>query len=111
MMVELRRYERVGFLGKLELTATPGGLPQPARSLDLSLGGVGAITQSVFTVGEIVSVTFFLKDTVNCEAKDHVAGRVVHLAANVDANTIGIQFLSPLSEAEHPLLVRKLLSL
>jgi c-di-GMP-binding flagellar brake protein YcgR len=110
-MVELRRYERVGFLGKLELTATTSGLSQPARSLDLSLGGVGAITQSVFAVGEIVTVIFFLKDTANCEVKDHVAGRVVHLAANVDANTIGIQFLNPLSEAEHPLLVGKLMRL
>lgn len=109
-MLELRRYERVAFPGKLELTAMPGGAPQPARSLDLSLGGVGAITQSVFPVGQLVTTTFFLKGASEEEVEDQVVGRIVHLSAAADANTVGIQFLYPLTEAEHPGLVCKLMS-
>ncbi len=108
-MKELRRYERVGFLCKLELTAIPGGIPQPANSLDLSLGGVGVITQSVFPIGQLVTATFFLSDSVRGEIQDPVVGRIVHFAADVDANRVGIEFLAPLTEKEHHRLVGRLL--
>ena len=110
-MIENRRYERVSFMCKLELTAMPDGEPQPARSLDVSLGGVGAVTEATFDVGETVTVTFFLKDSAHREAKDQVVGRVARLAADADANTLGIQFLNPLTEAEHPRLVSTLMNL
>ena len=38
-------------------------------------------------------------------------GRVVHFNANVDANHVGIEFLQPLTESEHPRLVGKLADL
>jgi c-di-GMP-binding flagellar brake protein YcgR len=109
-MLELRNYQRVSFLCKLELTALPDGTPQPARSLDLSLGGVGAITQAVFPVGQLLRVLFFFKDSAQGEIQDQADGRVARFAADAEANTVGIQFLSPLNEAEHPRLVGKLLS-
>ncbi len=108
-MSELRTYERVGFLCHLELVVLPDGVPQPASSLDLSMGGVGVITQAGFSVGQLVAVTFFLKGPD--EAKVRVTGRVARLAAGGDANVLGVQFLSPLTEAEFPRLVGKLLSL
>ena len=108
-MESLRRYERVSFMCKLELTDSSGGPAQPARALDLSLGGVGAVSQASFSVGEMLTVTFFLKDSTQNEIKDDVAGRVVRLTADVDANTMGIQFVNPLTEREHPRLVNKLL--
>jgi hypothetical protein len=109
-MVDLRRYGRVGFLGRLELTA-PRGEPQLARSLDLSLGGVRAITKSTFSMGEVITVAFILKDEAHCEVRYEVHGRIVRLRADVDANTVGIQFLKPLNDVEHPRLVGKLMSI
>ena len=108
-MESMRQYERVSFMCKLELTALSGGPAQPARALDLSLGGVGAVSQAAFSVGEMVTVAFFLKDSTRGEIKDEVTGRVARLAADVDANTLGIQFLNPLNEDEHARLVHKLL--
>jgi hypothetical protein len=108
-MERLRKYERVSFMCQLELTAVPDGTPEPARALDLSLGGVGVITQAHFSVGEMVKVTFFLKDAAHGESKDDVSGQVARLTADVDANMLGIQFLNPLTEAEHARLVGKLL--
>jgi hypothetical protein len=110
-MAELRKYERVGFLCRIELTVLPEGVPQAARSIDLSLGGVGVITQAAFSVGQMVAATFFLTGPDDGEAKVRVIGRVARLAADVDANVLGVQFLSPLTEAEFPRLVDKLLSL
>jgi c-di-GMP-binding flagellar brake protein YcgR len=110
-MIEQRRYERVGFLAKIELSAATDGAVQAARSVDLSLGGVGAVTKSVFSPGQMVTVTFFLKDTKGGEVKDQVPGHIVRFHADVDTNVVGIQFLSPLSEAEHPALVGKLMRL
>jgi c-di-GMP-binding flagellar brake protein YcgR len=109
-MIELRQYERVGFLCKLELTAIPGGKPQPARSLDLSLGGVGVVTQSVYPIGQLLTVTFFLGDSICGEIQDPVVGRIVHFAADVDANRVGIHFLQPLTETEHRKLVNRLVN-
>ena len=109
-MNELRQYERVGFLCKLELSEMPGGAPQAARSVDLSFGGVGFVTQSPFSVGQLVTVTFYFKDVSQNEVRDQVVGRIVHFAADVDANRVGVEFLCPLAEAEHPLLAGKLLS-
>ena len=108
-MERMRKYERVGFMCKLELTAVPGGTPEPARALDLSMGGVEVSTQAHFSVGEMVNVSFFLKDAAHGEVKDDVAGQVARLVADVDANVLGIQFLNPLTEAEHARLVAKLL--
>jgi hypothetical protein len=107
-MKELRQYERIGFFCKLEVTAIPGGTPQPACAVDLSMGGVGIIMQAVFSVGQIVTVTFFLSDSVCGEVQDPVVGRVAHLQADTDANRVGIQFLQPLSETEHERLVKRL---
>jgi c-di-GMP-binding flagellar brake protein YcgR len=110
-MIEQRRYERVGFLARLELSAATGGAAQTARSVDLSLGGVGAVTKSVFSPGQMVTVTFFHKDAKGDEVEDRIPGHVVRFHADVDTNLVGVQFLSPLSEAEHPALVAKLVRL
>jgi len=108
-MVASRRYERVGFLCKLELKAVPEGVPQPARSIDLSLGGVGVVTQAAFAVGDLVAVAFIFKTYDLKPIRDEVVGRTVNLVADTDANLIGIQFLHVLTESEHPELVAKLM--
>jgi c-di-GMP-binding flagellar brake protein YcgR len=107
-MKELRRYGRVEFLCRLDIAALPDGVPQDARALDLSLGGVGLVTAAVFPVGQLVTVTFFLGDSNSYEFRDPVVGRVAHFAADVDSNRLGIQFLTPLADADHERLVRRL---
>ena len=109
-MQELRQYERVGFLCQLEIAPISGGKPHPARSLDLSLGGVGIITQSVYSIGQVVTVTFFLSDAERGAIQDPVVGRIAHFAADIDANRAGIQFLQPLTETEHQRLVSRLVN-
>jgi c-di-GMP-binding flagellar brake protein YcgR len=109
-MQELRQYERVGFLCQLEITAIPDGTPQEARSIDLSLGGVGVVTPATFSVGQLVTVTFFLGDSTSNAVQDPVVGRIAHFAADVDSNRLGIQFLQPLREADHRRLVRRLIT-
>jgi c-di-GMP-binding flagellar brake protein YcgR len=109
-MKELRQYERVDFLCKLQLTEMPSGKPQAARSLDLSLGGVGILTQAAFPVGQIVTVTFFLNDSVRGVIQDPVVGRVTHFRADVEANRLGVQFLQPLNQSEHERLFNRLVS-
>ena len=108
-MKELRKYERVRFLCRLEVAAIPDGEPRPASSVDLSLGGVGVVTQATFSVGQLVTVTFFLADSTSAGIQDPVVGRVAHFSADVNSNRVGIQFLQPLKEKEHERLVGRLI--
>ena len=106
--MQTRRFERVSFFCKLELTPLPHGAAQPAQSTDLSLGGVGAVMKANLQVGQLTNVTFYFNDPAHGEIKDQTVGRVVHFDADTDSNRIGIQFLSPLIESDHARLVDKL---
>jgi hypothetical protein len=108
---ELRRYERHGFFCAVELTPLSGGAPHTGRSLDISLGGVGVATDGHFEVDELLHVAFLLKDPRGADVRERIDGRVARMHADVDANMLGIQFLNPLNEAEHPRLVGKILDL
>src|SRR4051794_10333323 len=109
-MIE-RRYERVSFLCKLELIPQPHGSALEAHSIDVSLGGVGAVFDANLEPGQLLSVVFCGKDAEGDEWKEEILGRAVHFRAEVDINKIGIQFLQPLNELEHPRLMRKVLGL
>jgi len=111
MQTTTRRYERVSFLCKLEIQPLPAGPVLSARSLDLSLGGVGLLTKGVLPVGELISVSFFFKDSKQKDVVDSVMGKVVYVAADTEANRIGVEFVEPLREETHPQLSRKLMSL
>jgi c-di-GMP-binding flagellar brake protein YcgR len=104
-----RRYERVPFLCNVTMAVLPGGTPLAACTLDLSVGGAGLIAQSPFQPGQLVAISFFLKDAGHKEVVDRITGRVVHLRADVDGNRVGVEFLEPLDEARHPELMSRLL--
>ena len=108
---EMRRYERHSFFCAVELTDFSGGSTYAGRSLDISLGGVGVVTNANFEVGALVHLAFLLKDARGADARELVDGRVARLNADVDANLLGIQFLSPLDDTHQPLLVGKILKL
>ena len=61
-MMDNRRFERVPFMCRLELATMPGGEPQAAHAVDLSVEGVGVTTQSGFPVGQLTTVTFYFND-------------------------------------------------
>ncbi len=107
-MIDRRRYERVQFLCEVELTALSNGSPVQARSLDISLGGVGLITQTSFEPGQIIALAFHLKDTRGREVVEKVVGKVVHLRADADGNRVGVEFLEPLHDSTQPRLMAKL---
>jgi c-di-GMP-binding flagellar brake protein YcgR len=110
-MIERRRYERVPFLCEVTVTTLPGGTPVRARSLDISLGGLGLISPIAIEAGHLVELSFLVKDAARKEVREHVAGRVVNLRADIDGNRIGIEFFEPLSQAKNPVLVGKLLNI
>src|SRR5262249_39494719 len=100
--MQRRRYERVPFFADVTLRALPNGPSVPARTLDLSLGGVGLVTGAAFTPGQSVSVIFDLVDAAKRSTKFEVVGRVVNLNADLDANRLGVEFVEPLSAANTP---------
>ena len=106
-----RRYQRVPFLCPVELTALPEGKTFPGRTLDISLGGVGVLSQVGLEREHQVSVAFLLGNGPKGSVSESVMGRVAVLRADDIGNVIGIEFLEPLSSAKHPALLRKLLAL
>jgi c-di-GMP-binding flagellar brake protein YcgR len=108
-VINKRRYERVSFLCQVTVAVLPSGTPIAARSVDLSAGGIGLITQGTFQPGQVVALMFSLQDATRREVVERVTGRVVHLRADVDANRVGVEFLEPLQESQHPVLMSRLL--
>jgi c-di-GMP-binding flagellar brake protein YcgR len=106
-----RRYQRVPFLCPVELTPLPDGKTFPARTLDVSLGGVGVLSQVGLEREQTVSVAFLLGNGAQGRVSESVLGRVAAFRADDVGNVIGIEFIEPLSGAKHPTLLRKLLSL
>jgi c-di-GMP-binding flagellar brake protein YcgR len=104
-----RRYERTGFLCRVDLATGPNSPRIPGQSIDISLGGVGIMTQAAFEAGQMLTITFFLKNAAQKEVRNQAVGRVVNLKADVDANRLGVEFLEPLQESKQPELVRRLL--
>lgn len=108
-MIERRRYERVGLFCPVSLQNN--GRAAEGSTLDISLGGVGIVTPAAYALGDMITITFHLKDERGRDAVCSVAGRVASMRADVQTNRVGIEFLEPLREAVQPLLVRKILKL
>jgi c-di-GMP-binding flagellar brake protein YcgR len=109
--VDRRRYERVNFFCRVSLATSPGAPAREAQSTDISLGGVGLTTTGQYALGQVLTVTFHVRDARRGEVQERVAGRVVNLKADLDGNRLGVEFLEPLDERRYPLLTRKVMSL
>ena len=103
---ERRVYVRVPFLRPVTVSAPPDGRPAEARTLDISLGGVGLTCSVPFRKGQVVVVTFHLQDPKLGAVVERVEGRVANFQADPDANRVGIEFLEPLHSAANPALTR-----
>jgi c-di-GMP-binding flagellar brake protein YcgR len=107
-MSYVRRYERVPFFCEAELADTAGLRRLPARTLDISLGGVGLTTAAALPRGTSVEVTFVLREGTK-SVHQHVLGRVAFAASDEDGCRMGIEFVAPVRETTHPELMRRIL--
>jgi hypothetical protein len=107
-MLGQRRYERVAFFCPLQLTVLPDGPTVPARSFDISIGGVGITTEILLERGRAVQIQFQLPNGSKERIVEDILGRVAYCRADEDGDRMGIEFLETIREAAHPALARKL---
>jgi c-di-GMP-binding flagellar brake protein YcgR len=110
-MINLRRFERIQFFCDVSLTVVPDGPTVEAHCVDISLGGVGLVTQAALAPGQTVALAFSLRDDSGKGIVNRVLGRVVHLRAEPDANRVGVEFLEILSPSTSPQLSNKVLKI
>jgi hypothetical protein len=103
---ERRRYGRVAFYCPLQLSVLPDGPEVPGFSCDISIGGIGLTANVTLPRGQVVRVSFRLKDGASHETTESVLGRVAHSKADEDGDRIGIEFLEPIRDSSQPLLVQ-----
>jgi c-di-GMP-binding flagellar brake protein YcgR len=107
-MLVQRRYERVAFYCGLQLTALPNGPTIPARSLDISVGGVGITSDTLLNRGQTVRVRFHLHNESDEWTDEDVLGRVTYSCADENENRMGIEFLETIQESTKPALAHQL---
>jgi c-di-GMP-binding flagellar brake protein YcgR len=105
--IERRRYERVPFFADVRLRTVENARPLPARTTDLSLGGLGLVTTTALDPGEHVTVVFSIPGS-RTRRMAEIVGRVVSLSADSETNHMSIEFVEPLSLARAPELVNRL---
>jgi c-di-GMP-binding flagellar brake protein YcgR len=104
--VERRLYVRVPFLKPVRVWAPPEDRPVEARTLDISLGGVGITCRAAFRKGQVVIIGFRLTDPRLGTVEERVTGRVANLQADDDSNRVGIEFSEPIHPSVFPALAR-----
>ncbi len=107
-MLEQRRYERVAFYCGVQLTLLPNGPTIPARSFDVSLGGLGLTAKVFLDCEQSVRVRLRLRNGANGWTEEAIEGRIAHCCADENGNRIGIQFTETIRESTHPALSHKL---
>jgi hypothetical protein len=101
-----RAFERVPFFADVLLTSPVGGHSVAARSVDISLGGVGLICPGALTPGEPVVLTFRLPTGTGVVAEERLLGRVAHVRSDEAGQVLVVEFSAPLSRHSAPLLTR-----
>jgi c-di-GMP-binding flagellar brake protein YcgR len=107
-MIERRRYERVAFFCPMHVTVMPDGIAVPARSFDISIGGVGLTTQIELKRGDTILARFHLRNGGVEEIDEEVMGRVAYCQADENGNRIGVEFCATIQESKQPALAHKI---
>jgi c-di-GMP-binding flagellar brake protein YcgR len=110
-MKERRRYERVTFLCRVKIAPASGGPAVEAWTTDISLGGVGISSPTIFPVGTTMSLSFIFQDPKKGEIVERVIGNVMNATSNIDGKFLGIAFAERITEAMAPRLTAKIESL
>lgn len=103
----LRHHDRVAFYAELRIKDLSSGRVYPARSFDLSRGGVGFYASTFLAVGTPIQVTILL----TVEGRDVAVALdavVKHSAAASKGGIHGGWFCRPLTPSEQPLLCQYL---
>jgi c-di-GMP-binding flagellar brake protein YcgR len=100
-----RRFERVPFFTRVTVSPPSGASPIEARSLDVSLGGVGLVAPTGLPVGTVVMLTFYLGRSPKT-SEERLYGRITNVRAESDGSLIGIEFSRVLDAESAPALVR-----
>ena len=106
-----RRYERVPFFREVGLAWRQGTAPIPARTFDISIGGVGIFTQVALERGQPVKITFSFTNSKKQKVVETVDGRVAYFRATEDGNQLGIEFLEPVAQNVYPELTQAIFKL
>ena len=106
--IDLRRYERVAFYSRLQITVLPNGPVVPGNSFDISIGGAGISTSVLLQRGQQVSIRFYLRNGGSEEVHADVLGQVAYCRSDEDGNRIGVAFLAPIQEVTQPVLAKEI---
>lgn len=98
-----RRFGRAPFLANVTVELLSGDSVIDARSVDVSLGGVGLISPTPIPAGEQVVLTFHLK-TASGTTTERIPGRVANLRFDDDASIVGVEFSAVLDRNAAPVL-------
>jgi hypothetical protein len=107
-MLEQRRYQRVAFYCGLQLTVLPNGPTIPARSFDLSVGGVGITSDLLLNRGQAVRIRFHLRNGSKEWTDEDILGRIAYACADESGNRMGIEFLETIQKSTKPALAHAL---
>lgn len=105
---ENRQFQRVSFACELTVTPMPSGKPQPATSVDISLGGVGFYSKFPLNKDQIIQIDFRLKDEDRSSVVERVQAKVVYARSYWEGTRVGVEFSKPLNEVNHPILIKRL---
>ncbi len=96
-----RRHDRVSLSCPVELRVFPDGPTLRGRTYDISLAGVGLVSEAPLEVGTIVCITF-LWNHWQVKTRECVTGHVVSMESDIDGNRLGIEFETVIGQACQP---------
>src|SRR6185312_15185204 len=105
--MEKLRYERVSFFCRMTVAPLAGGAGFEARSVDISLGGVGIASRTLVPVGQFITASFHMRTAAQEDVVEQVFGKVVRVVSDIDGHLLGVDFVAPLQAARTPELCRK----
>lgn len=74
----------------------------------MSLCGVRIASPRFLPVRQIIAMIFHAKGADQVEKLEHAEGMIVQTEADEGATLLWVEFLKPLDDANHPLLLKKL---
>jgi c-di-GMP-binding flagellar brake protein YcgR len=103
---DTRRCVRVPYFGKVTIVDPPNEAPIEARSIDISLNGVGLVSPKPLPVNTLVTLQFHLTNPNGTPTAEQVSGRVAYVRFESGTSVVGLEFLPVLDRLSPPVLVR-----
>ena len=105
-MSEKRRYQRVAYFHRVDLTVLPNGPTVEGHAFDISIGGIGVTTALWLDRGKEIGIRFRFANGDNTPIEEIILGRVAYSKADEDGNRLGIEFAEVVKAANQPVLAR-----